>query len=123
MKIVLGLIVLSIILNVIGQILFKAGMNQIGHFDFSLQNSLPIAWKFITNACLMAGLVVYLVSTIVWFLVLSRTDVSFAYPLLSIGYIVNSIAAYYVLHEQAFSPLRLIGTLIITFGVILICQS
>lgn len=123
MKIILSLVLLSIILNVIGQILFKIGMNQIGNFSFSFANLCPIGFKLLTNMALIGGLFIYLISTIVWFLVLSRSDVSFAYPLLSIGYIFNSFAAYYCLHEHAFSPMRIIGTLVITFGVILICQS
>lgn len=123
MKIILSLVLLSVILNVIGQILFKAGMNQIGNFSFSFTNLCPIGFKLLTNLALMSGLFIYVISTAVWFLVLSRSDVSFAYPLLSIGYIFNSIAAYYFLHEHAFSPMRFIGTLTIMLGVILICKS
>lgn len=123
MKIILSLVLLSVILNVIGQILFKAGMNQIGSFSFSFANLCPIGFKLLTNLALMSGLFIYVISTAVWFLVLSRSDVSFAYPLLSIGYIFNSIAAYYFLHEHAFSPMRLIGTLTIMLGVILVCKS
>ncbi len=123
MKLVLSLILVSVLLNTAGQILFKTGMNQIGSFDFTITNVIPICCKLITNLALMSGLLLYFVSTVVWFLVLSRADVSFAYPLVSIGYIFNSVAAYYFLHEAAFSPARLIGTLTIVLGVIIVCQS
>ncbi|MCD8542610.1 MAG: 4-amino-4-deoxy-L-arabinose transferase [Gammaproteobacteria bacterium] len=123
MKLILSLIIVSVMLNTAGQILFKTGMNQIGSFDFNLANALPIACKLFTNLALMSGLSIYFISTVVWFLVLSRADVSFAYPLVSIGYISNAVAAYYILHEHAFSPMRLIGTLTIMLGVIIICQS
>lgn len=123
MKVVLSLILLSVILNTVGQILFKIGMTQIGAFTFSWGNLWPIGWKLMTNFALISGLLIYLFSTIVWFLVLSRAEVSFAYPLLSVSYIFNAFAAYYFFHEAAFSPMRLLGTLIIMIGVILICQS
>jgi multidrug transporter EmrE-like cation transporter len=123
MKIILCLVLLSVILNTFGQLLFKVGMNQIGNFNFSLENMFPIGLKLVTNLSLMGGLFIYLISTIVWFLVLSRADLSFAYPLLSIGYIFNTVSTYFFLHEMAFAPMRLLGTLVIMIGVILICQS
>lgn len=123
MKVVIGLILLSVILNTLGQLLFKIGLNQIGSFSFSLINLAQFGLKILSNASVMSGLLIYVISTAVWFLVLSRTDVSFAYPLVSIGYIFNSVAAYYFLHEHAFSPMRLAGTLVIIVGVVLVCQS
>lgn len=123
MKIVVSLVLISVILNTLGQLLFKIGMNQIGEFTFSWGNMIPIASKLIVNLGILSGLLVYLLSTIVWFLVLSRADLSLAYPLLSIGYILNTFVAYYLLHEAAFSPLRLIGTLTIIVGVVLVSQS
>lgn len=123
MKIILSLVILSVILNTFGQLLFKIGMNQIGAFMFSPTHLYHVAFKLITNIAIMSGLVIYAISTVVWFLVLSRADLSFAYPLVSIGYIFNSFAAYYFLHEHAFSPMRLLGTLTIIAGVVLVCQS
>ncbi len=42
---------------------------------------------------ILAGLACYVVSVVVWILALSRVDVSVAYPMLSIGYVVNAVAA------------------------------
>lgn len=123
MKIIISLVLLSVILNTLGQLLFKIGMNQIGAFSFSPANLVQLGFKVVTNMSLMSGLFIYAISTVVWFLVLSRADLSFAYPLISIGYIFNSFAAYYFLHEHAFSPMRILGTLTIIAGVVLICQS
>ncbi|MES2203834.1 MAG: 4-amino-4-deoxy-L-arabinose transferase [Pseudomonadota bacterium] len=123
MKIIIGLVLLSVILNTLGQLLFKMGLNQIGAFSFSPANLMHFGFKIMTNIRIMSGLMIYVISTVVWFLVLSRADLSFAYPLVSIGYIFNSFAAYYFLHEHSFSPMRLTGTLVIIAGVVLICQS
>ena len=43
--------------------------------------------------------VFYGVSLIVWILGLSRVPVSIAYPMLSLGYVVNAIAAHYLFGE------------------------
>lgn len=122
MKIVLLLVIISVVLNVIGQFLFKTGMNQIGVFTFSASNFYHLAYKLVTNLAIMSGLFVYVVSTVVWFLVLSRADLSFAYPLISIGYILSTIVAYCFLHETI-SLMRILGTFVIIIGVVLICQS
>ena len=122
MKIVLSLVILSVVLNAVGQLLFKTGMNQIGLFVFSPTNLYHLGFKLLTNTAIMTGLLIYVISTIVWFLVLSRADLSFAYPLISIGYIFSAISAYYFLNEPL-SLMRILGTFVIIIGVVMICQS
>ena len=116
------LILLGVLLNAGAQLLLKAGTNQIGHFDFSFANVLPIASKIIVNPPILAGLFTYAVSVLVWLLVLSRVPVSFAYPLLSTGFIVNAVAAYYFFGEDL-SLIRITGIFIIILGVYLVSQT
>jgi len=116
------LILLGVFLNVFAQLLLKAGMTQIGHFEFTLANTMPIGMKVIANPPIITGLFLYVVSVGVWLLVLSRTQVSFAYPMLSIGYIVNAIAAYYFFGEPL-SSIRMLGIFIIITGVYLVAQN
>jgi multidrug transporter EmrE-like cation transporter len=120
--VILLLILLGVLLNAAAQLLLKAGMTQIGHFEFSAANVLPISLKVMGNMPIVTGLCAYVVSVAVWLLVLSRVQVSYAYPMLSIGYIVNAIAAYYFFGEDL-SLLRIMGILIIVAGVYLISQS
>jgi len=54
--------------------------------------------------------------------VLARVEVSIAYPLLSIGYVVNAVAAWYLFGE-AVTPMRLIGIGVIIVGVYLVARS
>jgi len=88
----LPLILLGVLLNACAQIVLKQGMRNIGHFAFSIQNILPIGVKVALNPFVMIGIFCYVVSVIVWLMVLSRVDVSYAYPLLSVGYIVTAFA-------------------------------
>lgn len=116
------LILLGVLLNAAAQLLLKAGMSQIGHFEFSMANALPIGLKVAANPPIIAGLFAYVVSVVVWLLVLSRVQVSYAYPMLSIGYIVNAVAAYYLFGEPM-SVLRVTGIFVIISGVYLVSQS
>lgn len=119
---IFALILLGVLLNAAAQLLLKAGMSQIGHFEFSLANTIPIGMKVMVNVPIIGGLFLYVVSVGVWLLVLSRVQVSFAYPMLSIGYIVNALAAYY-LFDEPLTSVRMLGIFIIIAGVYLVAQS
>ena len=59
---------------------------------------------------------------VVWISGLSRVDETIAYPLLSLGYILNAIGAWYFLGE-AVSAQRMLAIAIIIIGVILLVRS
>jgi len=59
---------------------------------------------------------------VVWVVALSKVPVSIAYPMLSIGYVVNAVAAYYLLGESI-TPLRLAGIGVIILGVFMVARS
>lgn len=119
---IFGLILLGVLLNATAQLLLKAGMTQIGHFEFSANNLIPIGLKVAGNLPIVGGLCLYVASVVVWLLVLSRVQVSFAYPMLSIGYIVNAFAANYFFGEPLTS-VRMLGIFIIIGGVYLVAQT
>lgn len=119
---ILALILCGVLLNASAQLLLKAGMNNIGQFAFSWANVWPISIKLAANPFIILGLSCYVFSVIFWLLVLSRTDLSYAYPLVSIGYIITTIAAVLFLHE-AVSLQRIIGILIIMLGVYLVTRT
>ncbi|MFN3398611.1 MAG: SMR family transporter [Sulfurimicrobium sp.] len=104
------------------QLLLKAGANAIGHFEFSRDNILPVGWQLATEPHIFGGLSFYVVSVVVWIMALSRVEVSIAYPMLSIGYVVNALAAWWLFGE-ALSPTRLAGIGIIIIGVYVVARS
>lgn len=117
-----SLILFGVLLNALAQLLLKAGMSQIGEFDFTLSNTLPIGLKVLGNVPILSGLMLYVVSVGIWLLVLSRTPVSTAYPMLSIGYIVNALAANYFFAEPLTS-VRMLGIFVIIAGVFIVSRS
>lgn len=119
---IFSLILLGVLLNTTAQLLLKAGMSQIGQFEFNVANLMPIGLKVMANPPIITGLFMYVMSVGVWLLVLSRVQVSFAYPMLSIGYVVNAVAAYYLFGEPLTS-MRLLGIFIIIAGVYLVSTS
>lgn len=118
----LPLILLGVLLNAAAQLFLKQGMRTIGHFAFSLENILPIGTKVLINPFVLTGLLCYVISVIVWLMALSRVEVSYAYPLLSVGYIVTAFAGQFFFQE-ALGLVRWAGILVICLGVFLVTRS
>ena len=117
-----GLIMLGVLLNAAAQLLLKAGTNAVGQFEFSAANIVPVGMKLALEPHIMGGIGCYVVSVVVWVLGLSRVEVSIAYPMLSIGYVLNAVAAWYLFGE-AVTVTRLIGIGIIILGVYIVARS
>ena len=117
-----SLLMTGVLLNAGAQLLLKAGTNSVGVFEFSRDNIVPVGWRLATEPHIVGGLACYAISVVVWVMALSRVEVSVAYPLLSIGYVVNAIAAWYLFGE-AVTPMRLAGIGIIIVGVCLVARS
>ncbi len=118
----LPIILLGVLLNAVAQLALKQGMRQIGEFEFALANALPIGWQVGTNPYVAFGLACYVFSVGIWILVLSRVEVSLAYPMLSVGYVVNALAAWWLFGENL-TPTRIAGIAVICFGVWLLSRS
>jgi multidrug transporter EmrE-like cation transporter len=116
------LLLLGVTLNAVAQLLLKAGTNAVGRFEFSAANAVPIGVKLATEPHILGGIACYVVSVVVWIVALSRVEVSIAYPMLSIGYVLNALAAWYWLGE-AVTPARLVGIGIIIVGVYVVARS
>jgi multidrug transporter EmrE-like cation transporter len=117
-----GFILTGILLNAVAQLLLKAGTNAVGAIHLNAQNWLDTGIKLATQLPILGGLTCYVISVGVWIVGLSRVDVTIAYPMLSIGYIVNALGAWYFLGE-AVSAQRLLAIAIIIVGVVLLTRS
>ncbi len=117
-----GLIFVGVMLNVAAQLLIKAGTNNIGYFEFSPENILPVGWKLATEPFIIGAITLYALSVVIWILALSRVQVSIAYPLLSMGYVVNAVAAWWFFNET-FNPSKVAGIGVIILGVIIISRA
>jgi len=115
-------IMAGVLLNALAQLLLKAGTNAVGRFDFTPDNILPVGMKLAFEPHILGGVTCYVVSLVVWLIGLSRVDVSIAYPMLSIGYVINALAAWYLFGESLTAQ-KLIGIGFIVAGVILVTRS
>jgi len=109
---VLLLVLICVIFGVIGQLIMKKGTNMIGVITirdiFSMKLFSVVFQKYI-----FIGIVLYVLSSMIWLVALSQAEVSFIYPLIGIGYILTAILAWLFLGEKL--------TLFRFFGILLIC--
>ena len=117
-----ALILTGVMLNAGAQLLLKAGVTPLGELSVGLHNLLPTAVKVLTQWPIVAGLACYVVSVGVWIVGLSRVEVSIAYPMLSMGYVVNALLAWWLFGE-ALGPMRWAGMLLILAGVVVMARS
>ncbi len=110
---VLGAVLLSVALNAAGQILFKSA--YVAQPEASLFSILP-------RLEIWGGFIVYGLSAVCWLWVLSRAQLSFAYPILSLAFpIVVGLSA--VLFSESISAMRWTGVGLIVVGVSFLSRS
>ncbi|MCI4410691.1 MAG: EamA family transporter [Thiotrichales bacterium] len=117
-----SIILAGVLLNAVAQLFLKAGTNVIGDLQNSGNNIILIFFNVIFEYHIFLGLVCYVLSVGIWIVALSRVEVSIAYPMLSIGYVLNAVMAYYLFGE-ALNLHKLIGIVIIMIGVYILARS
>lgn len=116
------LIMSGVVLNALAQFLLKMATNKVGVIEASSALSLSAMSALFMQWPMVLGLFCYGFSLLVWLMALSRVDVTLAYPMLAIGYVINALAAQHFLNE-AMSLQRWIAIGVIMLGVALLARS
>ena len=116
------LILAGVLANALGQVLLKRGMLDVGRFEFSASNIAPISSRIAGTPSIWLGLGCYVLSFTLWLMVLSRVDVSYAFPFMSLGYVVTTIAGHRYF-DETISATRLVGIALICVGVVVLART
>ena len=119
-KTALALILFSLALVDIGQLLLKKGL-LLTQPDFSGHIVTTFSTVF-SNPYIIFGILLFVASSVTWLIAISKTRLSFAYPLMSLSYVVVSVGSWYFF-DEALSPLRLLGLGVIIGGVVLLSRT
>ncbi|MBI3283973.1 MAG: EamA family transporter [Burkholderiales bacterium] len=112
----------GIFLNALAQFLLKKGTNAVGAIRLTADNWFATGLQLAAQWPIIGGLSCYVISVVAWIIGLSRVDVTIAYPMLSLGYVVTAVAAWYFLGE-VMSLQRMLAIAIIIVGVALLVKS
>jgi len=116
------LILFTILTNFLSQIMLKKGMTVLPKFDLTASSILSNVFNVAFNPWVFFGLVMMVVSMGSHLLVLSRVDLSFAYPFIGLTFVLITAWGYFMLGESV-SMLRVAGVGCICLGVVLVAQS
>jgi len=104
-------------LMTLGQILFKVAAEKVGTPGANLE----FLGRLLTNVPLLVGIVVYGITTILWVIVLSDSNLSKSYPFVALTMVLVPIAGI-VLFDEPFSPALAIGGALIIAGLVVIAN-
>ena len=120
---VLLLILVNVLLTSLAQVVLKAGMSTqavLGSLDGGIR--LASVGTVFTSPFVILGLVMYFASAFIWLIVLSKVEVSLAYPFVGLGFIVTMVLGAMV-HGDAVGFTRVLGTLLVATGVVVLARS
>jgi len=113
------IIIIGVIFAALGQVSWKLGMNQAGQLVAFSPATLSAV---LLNPYVLLGFVLYGLSTIFWLIALSKKDLSFVYPFISLTYILVLVLSSLVLKESI-GLNKIAGALAIIMGLIMISRS
>ncbi len=115
-------IIITVMLNAASQILMKSGMSQVGQAEMSASRIGGLLLAAATNPLIILGLTTMTISMGTHLMSLSRFDVSFAFPFLSVAYVIVALYGHYFMGE-AVSPTRVLGIGTIMLGTVILARS
>lgn len=113
------LALVSISLGAVAQFLLKVGVNSMGGFKVDPQRPILSIVQAFLQPHILIGILIFVSSMVIWLMVISKMELSRAYPMISVSYIIITLLSHFVLGETI-TPLRLGGIGVILLGVILI---
>ncbi len=116
------LILFTVLTNFLSQIMLKKGMTSIEKFDVSVSGVFSSGMNILFNPFVFGGLVMMVVSMGAHLVVLSRVDISFAYPFLGLSFVLITAYGAMVLGESV-NHWRILGVALICSGVALVAKS
>jgi drug/metabolite transporter (DMT)-like permease len=118
----LPFILFTVMTNAAAQLMLKQGMMALGPGSFDGVNPLLKLLQIVFSPWVFFGLCVFVISMASHLYVLSKVELSFAYPFLSLAYVAVAVFAYFIFREDL-NALRIAGIGFICVGTVLIAQS
>ncbi len=119
-------ILFTVFTNAAAQIMLKYGMTSLGAIQMVSPVTIPAVvltiFKVVFNPWVFAGLLTFVISMASHLYVLTKVELSFAYPFLSLAYVAVAIIAWLVFAEDL-NGWRIAGIGFISIGTVLIAQG
>jgi len=115
-------IILSVVIGVVGQLILKAAMTSVGPLGLRRDQAFGTALTIGLNPRVWAGLGLYGVSLLFWLIGLSRVELGYAFPFLSLSYVLILISSW-ALFGESIGWTRVLGVTSICVGVAIVAAG
>lgn len=116
----IALALLATLIATLGQLLLKSGMRQVGPISRAdLIHPFPLLVTVFSNPLILIAIPLYVAGFLTWLIVLSKLDLSYAYPFLAVTYVLVPLLSWLLLGEHVPS-MRWIGIAVICVGLVLV---
>lgn len=110
-------LVTSVLCSSIAHVALKVGIDKVGQ-----KGGGWTLWSNVFDAWLVFGVLGHIAALFIWAYCLSKVDISFAYPFLSLGYVLIALIAHFFLNE-IITYTRITGMILIVAGIVFISKS
>ena len=117
-----GLIALTIVFTVAGQLLIKYGTQQLDSFPTSLVEVPAFLLDALTNIRIILGLASAVIAALTWIGAVSISDISFAYPFMSLAIVLVLILSPIILGESV-PVARWLGIALVCLGLLITART
>lgn len=116
----LAVILFTVFLSACAQLVLKLGVSKSegGLGAGGLSGLLEVLF----SPFVIGGIFIYGVSVLIWLWVLSRVDLSVAYPFVGVSFIFTLAFGYFILSEPI-NTSRVVGTVLIAIGCVFVARS
>jgi drug/metabolite transporter (DMT)-like permease len=114
-------IAITVLLSSYGQLVLKWRINQLGPLPDALWSKFVFLLWSLLDPYILSSFVAAFIASLAWMAALSKFQLSFAYPFMSLSFIVVMVASYWLLGETL-SISRIAGCLFIVSGLVLISR-
>ena len=112
----------TVFLTSVGQLVLKIGVDSISDQGIEAKSYASFLIDSFTSPLVIGGLMIYGAAVVLWLWVLSRVELSIAYPFIGLSFVITLAFSVLLLNESV-NSLRILGTLLIAAGCIFVAQS
>ena len=112
---------ISVSLSAIAQVTMKHGVSR-PEIQNTLSDPIAALGHLAFNGFVITGLALYGASAVLWLFALAKLDVSVAYPFVGLGFLLTMFLGA-ILFGEPVGAARVVGTVLVVTGVILVAQS
>jgi len=112
----------TIIFTVYSQLIMRWQVSKAGELPVDVIEKLTFVAKLFLNPWIMSSVIATLFAGVSWMLVMSRFEISYAYPWISLNFLIMPLFGV-LLFDESFGLTKLLGTCLVTVGIFLVARG